>query len=803
MCINTTRRFAWPLLLAAGAAGGLAAAEPVARAPSYSREIRPLLAATCIGCPGPDAADRQAGLRLDTEEGSRQMLASGLVAVRPGDVGASELVRRIESDDRDVVMPPPETGKTLSASDRRLLRDWVASGGTYEPHWAFVPPVSPKLPVIAGLEGASVADHPIDRFLAARLLAAAAEGLVVPPGFAPEADPETLLRRVSLDLTGLPPTPDEIDAFLAAHHNDPRRAWDDTVERLLASPHYGERQARWWLDMARYADSNGYSIDSPREIWKWRDWVIDAFNRDMPFDRFTIEQIAGDLLPSATQEQRIATGFHRNTQINEEGGIDREQFRIESVFDRVATTGTVWLGLTIGCAQCHDHKFDPISQRDYYRLFAFFNSQAEPKLKVSDPSVDLDKLAAERAAALAAVHAYVDRRRSELAAWEATLDEESGKRLAKGASVALATEVSKRTAEHRRLLFAAGVGTGDQEFRALNERYVELDTRLSSGPTTLVFEELPQPRRTTILIQGDFTRPSAEVEPGTPEVLPAAVSDAGAAMDRRLSRLDLARWLVDPANPLTPRVLVNRLWQRAFGRGLVETDSDFGLMGAPPSHPELLDWLAVEVVRRGWSLKELTRLIVTSRAYRRTSIPSAAAMAADPHNLLVTRQSRLRLDAEIVRDVGLVASGLLAPVIGGPPVFPPIPEGATAVGQVKRAWRVSTGPDRYRRGLYTFVFRASPPPALTVFDAPEGFSPCTRRTRSNTPLQALTLLNDASFVEMAEALAKRVESEGPALAFRRCTGRLPNADETAVFAGLTSLEAARVMLNLDETVTRE
>ncbi|MFM8579665.1 MAG: PSD1 and planctomycete cytochrome C domain-containing protein [Planctomycetaceae bacterium] len=786
------------LVLATGGANELIAGDP-----SYSREIRPLLATSCFGCHGPDAANRQAGLRLDTEDGSRAILESGRMAIDPGDVDASELIRRIESDDPDLVMPPSETGKSLTPLERRRLRQWVESGANYEAHWAFESPHQPAVPAVSRWPHASLGDHPIDRFLAATIVASGDEGLSVPTAFAAEAAPETLLRRLSLDLIGLPPTPSEIDAFLATRRVDPERAWNETVERLLASPHYGERQARWWLDMARYADSNGYSIDSPREIWKWRDWVIDAFNRDMPFDRFTIEQIAGDLLPAATQEQRIATGFHRNTQINEEGGIDREQFRIESVFDRVATTGTVWLGLTIGCAQCHDHKFDPITQRDYYRFFAFFNSQSEPKLKVSDPSFDEQAISADRMASLAAVHAFVDKRASELAAWEASLDDESRKLISKEAVTALGIEPAKRSPEQRRILYAAGIGTGDQEFRSLNERYLELDGRLASGPTTLVLEELPKPRATTILVQGDFTRPSEEVEPGTPAILPTLGTSPQVGTDRRATRLDLARWLVDPANPLTARVLVNRLWQRAFGRGLVETDSDFGLMGSPPSHPELLDWLAGEVVRRGWSLKEVQRLIVTSRAYRQTSIPSDASLDADPHNLLFARQSRLRLDAEIVRDVGLLASGLFSPTIGGPPVFPPIPEGSTAVGQVKRAWKVSSGPDRFRRGLYTFVFRASPPPSLTVFDAPEGYSPCTRRTRSNTPLQALTLLNDASFVEMAEALAKRVEQEGLSAAFRRCTGRMPAADEREVLSGLSSLEVARVMLNLDETLTRE
>ena len=762
-----------------------AAAAASARDISFNRDVLPILAANCLSCHGFDAHGRQAGLRLDTSEGSQAGLESGHVAIVPGDAGASELVRRIDSADADEVMPPPSSGHTLSPAERTTLREWIASGAAYERHWAFIPPAAAAPP--DGPEHG----HPIDRFVAARL---AGTGLA----FSPPAAPETLLRRVHLDLTGLPPTPTEIDAFLEASASDPEAAYAAAVDRLLASPHYGERLARWWLDMARYADSNGYSIDAPREIWRYRDWVIDALNRDLPFDRFTIEQLAGDLLPDANEEQKIATGFHRNTQINEEGGIDKEQFRIESVFDRVATTGVVWLGLSIGCAQCHDHKFDPVSQRDYYRLFAFLNNQAEPKLKVSAKDIDPIALKEDRDAALAATHAYVDSRLGELSAWEATLTDDLRKPFGKPTLAALEKPNGDRSSEDRRLLYAAGPGTGDQEFRSLNERYLELDGKVTNGPTTLVLQELPTPRKTTILIQGDFTRPGEEVLPGTPEVLPPLDPSVTTP-----NRLDLAQWLVSPANPLTARVLVNRVWQRCFGRGLVETDNDFGLMGTAPSHPELLDWLATEFVRREWSLKSLHKLIVTSRTYRQSSVETPAQAAADPHNLLLARQRRLRLDAEIVRDVALVASGQLAATIGGPPVFPPIPAGATAVGQIKRAWKTSTGADRHRRGLYTFVYRASPAPALSVFDAPEGFSACTRRNRSNTPLQALTLLNDQAFVEFAEALAEIIGEEGVEAAFRRCTGRRPDHEELAVLSRLGRREQARVLLNLDETVTRE
>ena len=754
--------------------------------PSYRRDILPILSANCFACHGFDAKSRQAGLRLDSFEGATARLDSGAAAIVPGDTSGSALVARVDSisDDR---MPPRASGHVLDEHQRRLLREWVAAGAPYERHWAFDAPADVAPPGAAGLDH----PHPIDRFLAARL---AEKGL----SLSPEASPETLLRRASLDLTGLPPEPEAIDAFLAARAGDPEKAWADALDRLLASPHYAERQARHWLDSARYADSNGYSIDAPREIWPWRDWVIRAFDADMPFDDFTIRQLAGDLLPGATDDDRVATGFHRNTQINEEGGIDPEQFRIDAVFDRVATTGSVWLGLSIGCAQCHDHKFDPVSQRDYYRLFAFFNDQSEPKLKVTAPGVDPVRLAADRDEARAAVFAFVAARRADLDAWEAGLNDDARGLLSPEQKKALGKAPPERGDEDRRVLFHAGLGAGDQEFRRLNERYLDLRARADSGPTTLVLAELEKPRRTTLFVQGDFTRPAEEVVPGTPEVLPPL-----AAAGPRANRLDLARWIVSPGNPLAARVVVNRVWQRLFGRGLVETDGDFGLAGSPPSHPELLDWLAREFHGRGGSMKQLHRLVMTSRAYRQRSEETPELRAVDPENRLLARQSRLRLDAEIVRDVALAASGTLVPTIGGPPVHPPVPAGTTAVGQVKRDWPTSAGADRFRRGLYTFVYRASPLPALAAFDAPDGYQSCTRRHRSNTPLQALVLLNDPAFAELARALAGKVTAEGPAAAFRRCTGRFPDAEEARELAALPPEDCARVLLNLDETVTRE
>jgi hypothetical protein len=749
---------------------------------SFNRHIRPILSENCFACHGFDPKHREAGLRLDTFAGATAD-RDGVRAVVPGDLDKSELWARIQSDDPDLLMPPPTSHKpALSPAQRALIKQWIEQGAKYETHWAFVPPVRPSVKQ----DGTAAIDYFITQKLGEAGLA-----------LSPEAAPEKLLRRVSLDLIGLPPTPAEADEFLKAYRQDADAAYREAVERLLSDPHYGERWGRWWLDQARYADSNGYSIDAPRQIWKYRDWVINALNADMPFDRFTIEQLAGDLLPDAEESQKIATGFHRNTQINQEGGIDKEQFRIDSVFDRVATTGTVWLGLTIGCAQCHDHKFDPIEQKEYYRLFAFLNNQDEPTLKVFDPGVNVSGLTAEFKKLEAEIAAYMKEHAEELAEWESGLTPEIKKSLSSTIVRALAVPAKKRSFAQQRTLFAGGIG-GVGAFRQLNDRYAELDVVLNQGVSTMVLRELPTPRKTTVFIKGDFTRPGEEVEPGTPAVLHPMERPNG-----RPSRLDLARWLVSPRNPLTARVLMNRVWQQYFGRGIVETENDFGMQGTAPSHPELLDWLAVEFMAKRWSLKEMHRLIVTSRTYRQSSSTRPELRAKDPNNYLLARQQRLRLDAEVVRDVALAASGLLSTKIGGPPVYPPIPDGVMGQGQVKRVWAVSQGADRYRRGLYTFVYRASPPPSLTVFDAPEGFNTCTRRIRSNTPLQALTLMNDAGYFEFAAALEKLIRKDGLAAAFRRCTTRTPASDELAVLERLDTLTAARVLLNLDETITRE
>lgn len=751
----------------------------------FQRDVLPILSENCFACHGFDEGARQASLRLDTAEGALRAADSGTPAIVSGKPEDSSLIHRIESADEDERMPPRESGKKLTDSQKNTLRRWIAEGAAYQKHWAFEPPQAEAPPMIEGVE------HAIDRFIQTRL-----EHHGLKPSA--RADDAILLRRLSLDLIGLPPTVEELDAYLKDAAVDRDAAYRQAVERLLESPHYGERWGRWWLDQARYADSNGYSIDAPRQIWKFRDWVVEALNADMPFDQFTIEQLAGDLLPDATQSQKVATGFHRNTQINQEGGIDKEQFRVDSIFDRVATTGTVWMGLTVGCAQCHDHKFDPIEQTEYYRLFAFFNNQDEPTLNVYSEGAAEPQLVADLEIAATELDGFIEGHKAAYEAWESRLTDEEKSKMPKSTQKILALEPDKRSPQQKRLLFGIEVGKIDNDFQALFERFEKLDSEVSGVATTLVLEELREPRKTTVFVKGDFTRPADEVVPGTPAVLHSFKSSASLG-----NRLDLARWIVSEDNPLTARVIVNRVWQVYFGRGIVETENDFGALGSPPTHPKLLDWLALELQRQQWSLKNLHRLIVTSHTYQQESSERSDLRTKDPKNYLLGRQQRIRLDAELIRDVALTSSGLLSHKMGGAPVFPPIPSGVMSQGQVKRSWNASTGEDRYRRGIYTFIYRATPPPSLNVFDAPDGYSTCTRRSRSNTPLQALTLLNDAAFFEFATAMQKQIDEHGVEYAFRCCTGRHPTAAEMRVLKPLDSLSAARVLLNLDETITRE
>ncbi|MBX3399695.1 MAG: DUF1553 domain-containing protein [Gemmataceae bacterium] len=707
----------------------LVAAEP--DAVDFSRDIRPILSNHCFKCHGP--ATQKAKLRLDLRDA-----ATKNDAIVPGKPLDSEIIARIVAKD-DSRMPPPEVGEGLKPEQIEKLKKWIASGAEYTPHWAFVPPLR-KDPPANGL-GA------IDHYIWQRL-----DRMKLAPS--PEADRPTLIRRVSLDLTGLLPSPAEVDDFVRDPAPD---AYEKLVDRLLASPHYGERQARHWLDLARYADSNGYTIDGARIIWPWRDWVVKALNADMPFSQFTIEQLAGDLLPNPTLEQRIATGFHRNTSFNEEGGTDAEQFRVERIVDRTNTTAAVWLGLTMGCAQCHDHKYDPVSQKDYFRLYAYFNNCDEPTVTIGG-SPDLEKKIAELQAKIAQLQKV-----------------------------------------------------GDQP--GVDKTKAEIKKVQGKIPSSLVLKERAKPRESYVQIRGDFLRKGDVVSPGTPSALPS---------EKGQTRLDLAKWLVSRRNPLTARVVVNRYWQQFFGRGLVETENDFGMQGSLPTHPELLDWLAVEFMEPNagtpWSSKRLHKLIVMSGTYRQASHGRKDTDAQDPRNLYLSRQSRLRLEAEGIRDAALTASGLLSRKIGGAPVYPPQPTEVFSFTQSKHPWPESKGEDRYRRGLYTYIWRQSQHPLLTTFDGADAQTACTKRNRSNTPLQALHLANDPAFVEFADGLGKRIVKEGPAddagrvrTAYRICFGREPNdAERERVLQYAMSLPESdrwnavgRVLLNLDEFITRE
>jgi hypothetical protein len=811
----------------------LLATEPISAAGTvdYMSEVKPLLAKRCVACHG--EAKPRGGLRLDTAAGALRGGKGGPVVVS-GNAEESSLILAVLGEGDTERMPlkrPP-----LSADEIATLRAWIDQGAKFPAtetpspppalHWAFV---APKRSAVPPVKLADWPRNPIDAFVLAAL---EKEGLTP----SPEADRATLIRRASLDLLGLPPSPTEIEAFL---HDDRPDAYERMIDRLLASPHYGERMARQWLDLARYADSNGYSIDAPRSIWKYRDWVIDAFNRDMPFDQFTTDQLAGDLRPDATLEQRVATGFHRNTPINQEGGIDLEQFRIESVVDRVNTTATVFLGLTMGCTQCHDHKYDPLAQKEFYQLFAFFNNCDEPEMPVAAPEE-----VAKRDAVQAQVDGYLKgirekdpSLRDKMRAWEAGLDMAGRQKQSQEVRSAFDVVFDKRTESQHDIVFAAFIDQ-DPAVKVHRLAIAKLKSNAPKIVTTMVVKERTKPRETHLLIQGDFTRKGGRVSPGVPAVLPPLETSAETP-----DRIDLARWITDPRNPLTARVTINRLWQAAFGRGLVETENDFGTQGSPPTHPELLDWLATELITQRWGLKAMQRLILTSATYRQSSRSRADLAASDRDNRKLARQSRLRLDAELVRDSALRASGLLTPAVGGPSVFPPQPDGVMSLGQMRREWTPDAGPDRYRRGMYTFLWRATPHPLLTVFDAPDATRACTRRVRSNTPLQALTLLNDEAFFEFAQAMARRVLHEGPpdvggriGFAFRLGLAREPNAKELArmtelldqqlaecrkesqrsdatmpegdtCFEGTSELSAwttvARVLLNLDEFITRE
>jgi hypothetical protein len=761
----------------------------------FNRDIRPILSDVCYTCHGPDAANRKAALRLDTQAGAFGQRDSGR-PLAPGSLVESQLWQRINAADPARRMPPPESGRQLTAQQIELLGRWLEQGAPWQQHWSFIAPQRPALPRV---RHAAWLRNPIDHFVLARL-----EREGIEPS--PEASRETLIRRVTLDLTGLPPTLKEIDAFLADQSPD---AYEKVVDRLLQSPHYGERMVLEWLDAARYSDTNGYQTDGTRAMWPWRDWVIDALNRNMPFDEFTIEQIAGDMLPDATLQQRIASGFHRNHMLNGEGGRIPEESRVEYVVDRVDTTATVWLGLTLGCARCHDHKYDPISQREFYGLYAFFNNVAEtgavdrrnstaaPTLEL--PTDEQKARIAEQEQAVARVEGQLRELTDKLLAaqpeWEKTVPRDT---LPAKIQQLLQIEPEKRGAEQAKELrehYLAGVPERQPLQKQVDEARKRLGDLRNGVLITMIMEERPEPRETFLLVRGQYDKYGERLVAGMPAIFPPLPAGAPS------NRLGFAQWLVDPSNPLTARVTVNRYWQNLFGTGLVKTAEDFGSQGEPPSHPELLDWLAAEFSSPafavepptsrgpqspGWNVKAAHRLIVTSATYRQSSRATPALLERDPQNRLLARGPRFRLSSHLLRDQALAASGLLVAKLGGPPVRPYQPPGIWedfSLGKIQ--YEHDHGENLYRRSLYTFWRRSVAPPAM--FDS-DGRQVCTvRRPRTNTPLQALTLLNDVTFVEAARVLAEHV-MKVPArthehrlrLAFRIVTGRVPTAAETAV-----------------------
>jgi cytochrome c553 len=838
---------------------GLVIGTFVCAAPSqvdFTRDIQPVFAKRCAACHGPQ--QQMNGLRLDDREAALKGGTSGAV-IAPGNSAASKLIERVSSTKKGFLMPP--VGPRLTETEIANLRAWIdqgakwptaagSTGAALSTHWSFQPVRRPPVP---GVRNRAWVRNPIDAFILARL---EADGIQP----SPEADRHRLLRRLSLDLTGLPPTPRQIAKFLGDNRPD---AYERAVDRLLASPHYGEKWARHWLDLAHYADSDGYEKDNPRQwAWRYRHWVIDALNRDMPFDLFTIEQLGGDLIPGATVDQRVATGFLRNTLTNREAGVDRMEARFEQIVDRTNTVSTTWLGLTVGCAQCHNHKFDPISHKDYYSLFAFFESAGEEFIDAplaGEVGPYLQALPANRAkrAEILAEHNVT----ALFEHWETRMREAftnpgkdlewdfavtSYRAMHDGGDKALKEDRAQRSRrDNDRLLeyFLANNGPAfsqdkaiAESLKAAREKIKALNAQMPRYSQAPVMAHDPSVSPTRMHIGGDYQNLGAAVEPNTPAVLPPLRTP-------KSDRLALARWLVSNENPLTPRVTVNRMWQELFGGGLVRTSEDFGTQGESPTHPELLDWLASEFVERGWSMKQMQRLIVTSATYRQSSHTRKELEASDPENRLLARQSRLRLPAELVRDSALFAAGLLSTEVGGGSIKPPQPVGVAELGYANSVkWVESKGVDRYRRGLYVHYQRTTPYPLLSNFDAPDSNVTCSRRRRSNTPLQSLNLLNDPVFFEAAQAFALRVLGDAPGefndkldYAFELSLGRGPTQRERERMSQYSSAELAayradpkaaaamlpveiantsteeraawtaisRVLLNLDEFITRE
>jgi hypothetical protein len=810
----------------------LPAADP--KPVDYSRDVQPILTLHCYACHGPDEGKRKGKFRLDVRE------AAVKKAVTPGDASHSALVTRVTSADPDRVMPPLDSKKDrLSAAQIDVLRRWIDQGAKFDQHWAYVKPVRTAPPAV---KNRAWVRNPIDAFVAAGQET---------HGFAPapEADRVTLIRRLSFDLIGLPPTPDEVTAFVNDRSPD---AYEKLVDRLLASKHYGERMAEYWLDAVRYADTGGYHSDNHRDVWLFRDYVINAFNSNKRFDQFTVEQLAGDLLPSPTNEQRIASGYNRLLQTTEEGGAQPKEYTAKYAADRVRNVSAVWMASTMGCCECHNHKFDPFTTRDFYSLEAFFADVQEKAVGRQDQTPImtpqtaarvklLDEQLAQFRSSLAKPSAEIDALQ---AAWEEKVRAEGGKGLPKPVTDALAVEPAKRTAQQKQAVtnhFRGIVPELEPLRKALAEAQGQHDAIMKTVPTTLVTTAGP-PRVVRLLHRGNWQDDSGDVlQPAVPGFL-AALDTGG----KRAGRLDLARWIVAPDNPLTARVFVNRLWKICFGQGIVKSLDDFGIQGTLPSHPQLLDWLAVEFVESGWDVKHVLKLLVMSNAYRQSSATAKEVREKDPANVWLARQGRFRLDAEMLRDNALEISGLLSRKIGGPSVKPYQPAGYWSfLNFPVREWQADKGESEYRRGLYTYWCRTFLHPSLLAFDAPTREECTVERTRSSTPLQALVLLNDPTYVEAARVFAERILKEGGTdtaarldWAYRRAVSRGVNPDEvklltalyqkhlgefqadraaaekevgvgqaplpkdvsTAELAAWTSV--ARVILNLHETITR-
>jgi hypothetical protein len=725
----------------------------------FNRDVRPILADRCYACHGPDKNKRKADLRLDTHDGL--LGAAGKAgAVTPGKPNDSELWRRISSDSADERMPPPAFAKGLSDVDRQVLRRWIEQGAKWEGHWAFLPITRPQPPAVGANEKAR---NPIDQFI----LRGLAEHHLTP---SPQADPVTLIRRLRFDLTGLPPSTAEVDAFVA----DPSdRAYERTVDRLLASPEFGERMAMWWLDLVRYADSVGYHGDQPMSVYPFRDYVIKSFNENKPFDRFTVEQLAGDLLPEPTTEDKVASGYNRLGMMSAEGGVQPKEYLAKYIAERVRNVSGAWLGVTFGCCECHNHKYDPFTQRDFYSLEAFFADIEErglyngaehdggwgPRLKLPTPAHERERqrLAAEMAAVKNAVKKVVD------------------------AAPASANSDKPDPA----------VEAVRKKLTALADESKRLESQI---PTTLITVAVT-PRTIRVLGRGNFMdETGAIVQPAFPGVLPHPKPS-----ETRLTRLDLARWLTSQQNPLTARVFVNRMWKLFLGAGLSRKLDDQGAQGDWPSHPQLLDWLAGQFVDSGWNVKQTVKLIVTSETYRQSSAVRPELAEADPDNRWLARQGRFRLEAEMVRDNALKTAGLLSEEIGGPSVKPYQPRGYWAyLNFPPREWQNGTGDQLYRRSLYTHWQRQYLHPAMLAFDAP-GREECTAdRPRSNTPLQSLVLMNDPEFVEAARVFAELTLTKGGAAtneridwAFRRALSRKPTDAERTVLSRLVDAHTAQ------------